>query len=167
MFAIAPVMMFGFEMLAGFNARDCLQRTGAHVASRHLRIDRAVSIFHTAYWSTRLLHFSSGVSPVLPILFLAGAGYWWMWQSLRGVTLVDRRRPRLPDRDDPASRWYRINDHEAAELRHTAHPFFFKLSVTLVLLTVGVFLVLCSTSIIPCRPSRARATIGPILCCSD
>ncbi len=54
-------------------------------------------MLHSAFWSTRLLHYTSGVSPVLPILFLAAAGYWWMWQSLRGVTLVDQRRPRLPD----------------------------------------------------------------------
>jgi hypothetical protein len=96
---------------------------------------------HSALWSTRLLHYTSGLSPVLPILFLAAAGYWWMWQSLRGVTLVDRRRPRLPDRAKPVARWYRINDREAMELRTIAHPVFFKWSVVIVLIIVGVFLI--------------------------
>ena len=99
------------------------------------------TVLHSVLWSTRLLHYTSGVSPVLPILFLAGAGYWWMWQSLRGVTLVDRRRPRLPDRTHPVGRWYRINDREAAELRTTAHPLFFKWSVVIVLVVVGIFLI--------------------------
>jgi hypothetical protein len=98
-------------------------------------------VLHSAFWSTRLLHYTSGVSPVLPILFLAAAGYWWMWQSLRGVTLVDRRRPRLPERSDPVGRWYRINDHEAAKLRNTAHPLVFKPSVVIVLIILGVFLM--------------------------
>jgi hypothetical protein len=142
LFAVATVMMFAFQILAWFDARDLFScRTVAQVATTTCRVIQPLSSLQTANWSTRVLHLSSGVSPVPPILFLAGAGYWWMWQSLRGVTLVDRRRPRLPKRDDPAGRWYRINDHEAAELRNTAHPFFFKWSVTLALLTVGFFLI--------------------------
>jgi hypothetical protein len=145
-FAIALVAMFGFEVLAWFNAQNVATCWAARVSNTSppfpCGLIEPLGIFHAAYWSTRLLHFTSGVSPVLPILFLAGAGYWWMWQSLRGVTLVDRRRPRLPDRNDPASRWYRINDREAAELRATAHPFFFKLPVIVVLFMVGAFLVL-------------------------
>src|SRR5277367_1444931 len=37
------------------------------------------------YWSTRMLHITSGVSPVLPVLLIMAAAYWWMWMSLRGV----------------------------------------------------------------------------------
>jgi hypothetical protein len=99
------------------------------------------SMMHPAFWSTRLLHYTSGVSPVLPVLFLAAAGYWWMWQSLRGVTLVDRRRPRLPRRIHPIGRWYRINDREAWELRRTAHPLFFNPSVIIIITIVAVFLM--------------------------
>jgi hypothetical protein len=142
-FACVTLAMFVIETLVWLSPRDytvfwwlCAgsdSRTCQWIAQR--------DFLHSAFWSTRLLHFTSGVSPVLPILFLAAAGYWWMWQSLRGVTLVDKRRPRLPERNDPVGRWYRINDHEAAKLRNTAHPLVFKLSVVIVLIIVGLFLV--------------------------
>ncbi len=48
-------------------------------------------------WSSRLIHLTSGVSPVLPFLLLLVAGYWWAWLSLRSVSIVDMRRPRLPN----------------------------------------------------------------------
>jgi hypothetical protein len=78
-----------------------------------------------AYWSTRMLHLTSGLSPVLPILLLLGAGYWWMWISLRGACLVDLRRPRLPEDADLKHQAFRISDKEAEELRETAHPLYF------------------------------------------
>jgi hypothetical protein len=81
------------------------------------------------YWPPRVIHLTSGVSPVLPVLLLFGAGYWWMWQSLRGVTLVDLRRPRLPAKDDLHLDALRIDDVEGEKLRHTAHPFFFEWQV--------------------------------------
>jgi hypothetical protein len=78
-----------------------------------------------AYWSTRMLHLTSGMSPVLPILLLLWALYWWMWISLRGACLVDLRRPRLPEDADLKHQVFRISDKEAEELRETAHPFYF------------------------------------------
>ena len=78
-----------------------------------------------AYWSTRMLHLTSGLSPVLPILLLLGAGYWWMWISLRGACLVDLRRPRLPEDADLQHKVFRISEKEAEELRETAHPLYF------------------------------------------
>jgi hypothetical protein len=83
----------------------------------------------SVFWSARILHLSSGLSPVLPVLLLLGAGYWWMWQSLRGVTLVDLRRPRLPQRTDLGPFSYRLSEVEADELRVAAHPFVFTWSV--------------------------------------
>ena len=50
------------------------------------------------FWSTRVLHLASGLSPILPMLLLLAGGYWWMWASLKGIALVDLRRPRLPER---------------------------------------------------------------------
>src|SRR5262249_11483899 len=52
------------------------------------------------YWSTRLIHLDSGLSPVLPVLLLLARGYWWMWMSLRAAALVDLKRPRLPEQED-------------------------------------------------------------------
>jgi hypothetical protein len=85
-------------------------------------------ILHLWSRGERLLQFASGVSPVLPVLLLLGAGYWWMWQGLRGVTLVDLRRPRLPARNSLSALSvvaYRISDTEGEELRRVAHPFVF------------------------------------------
>ncbi|MGB6959076.1 MAG: hypothetical protein WBF01_01630 [Candidatus Acidiferrum sp.] len=83
------------------------------------------------YWSARMLHITSGVSPVLPVLLLIGAAYWWMWLSLRGVCLVDLRRPRLPEKDNLPDDSYRISDAEGEVLRKTAHPFYFSWPVLL------------------------------------
>ncbi|GAC1639883.1 MAG: hypothetical protein NVS9B14_21210 [Candidatus Acidiferrum sp.] len=77
---------------------------------------------HRVYWSTRILHFGSGVSPVLPVLLLATAFYWWFWLSLRGISLVDLRRPRLPRPEELPEDSYRISDAEAESLRQTAYP---------------------------------------------
>jgi len=78
--------------------------------------------YHRVYWSTRILHYGSGVSPVLPVLLLAAAFYWWFWMSLRGVSLVDLRRPRLPRLTDLPDDAFRISDTEAERLRQTAYP---------------------------------------------
>ena len=90
-----------------------------------LAIGRLSCELFRAYWSTRMLHLTSGLSPVLPILLLLGAGYWWMWISLRGACLVDLRRPRLPEDADLKHQAFRISDKEAEELRETAHPLYF------------------------------------------
>jgi hypothetical protein len=83
------------------------------------------------YWLPRVVHLASGVSPVVPLLLLLAGGYWWTWQSLRGVTLVDFRRPRLPKSSDLPATAYRISETEAEALRHTAHPFSFEWQVYL------------------------------------
>jgi len=94
------------------------------------------------YWSLRLVHIMSGVSPILPVLLLLGAGYWWMWMSLRGISLVDLRRPRLPEKNDFSKYPFRITDVEGERLRETAHPFFFAWEV---LLPVGLLALLSLT----------------------
>jgi hypothetical protein len=73
-------------------------------------------------WSTRVIHLASGVSPVLPFLLLFAAGYWWVWLSLRGMALVDLRRPRLPGPDTLPGEAVRISDTEGEQVRDTAHP---------------------------------------------
>jgi hypothetical protein len=47
----------------------------------------------------RYVHITSGVSPLVPLLFLLAAGLWWAWYTLAGLALLDTsRRPRLPGR---------------------------------------------------------------------
>jgi hypothetical protein len=95
------------------------------------------------FWSTRVLHLASGLSPILPMLLLLAGGYWWMWASLKGIALVDLRRPRLPRKEDLPPESFRISDTEAEQLRYVSHPFYFTWQVviaTLVLL-VGVLAV--------------------------
>ncbi|MGH9406921.1 MAG: hypothetical protein ACRD3D_13960, partial [Terriglobia bacterium] len=48
----------------------------------------------------RYTHLSSGVSPLLPLLFLLAGGLWWAWYSLKGLVVLDARRPRLPEKAD-------------------------------------------------------------------
>lgn len=96
------------------------------------------------YWSTRVLHLASGLSPVLPMLMLLAAGYWWMWNSLKGIALVDLRRPRLPEKQDLPLESYRISDTEGEQLRSVSHPFHFNWEVIIptIVLAVGFLLVL-------------------------
>jgi hypothetical protein len=96
------------------------------------------------YWSTRVLHLASGLSPILPMLVLLGAGYWWMWTSLKGIALVDLRRPRLPDKQDLPFDYYRISDSEGEQLRNVSHPFFFTWQVMIctIVLAIGVLAVM-------------------------
>jgi hypothetical protein len=91
------------------------------------------------YWLPRVVHLSSTVSPVVPFLLLLAGGYWWMCQSLRGVTLVDLRRPRLPEIGDLPTDVYRISDIDADALRETAHPFFFQWQVYIPVLVLIPF----------------------------
>ncbi|HET9401323.1 MAG TPA: hypothetical protein VFO34_10255 [Candidatus Acidoferrales bacterium] len=55
----------------------------------------------TAYY--RYVNIISGVSPVAPLLLLLGGAYWCLWQCLNAASLLDKRRPRLPDLDTPLS----------------------------------------------------------------
>jgi hypothetical protein len=95
------------------------------------------------FWSTRVLHLASGLSPILPMLLLMIAGYWWMWASLKGIALVDLRRPRLPKQEDLPTGTYRISDSEADQLRNVSHPLYFTWQgVTgTIVLAVGVLAV--------------------------
>jgi len=113
-FALSLCLMVGWQVLAWFPL-------SIEEPDSHWRFfqDEKISV----YWSTRVLHITSGVSPVLPVLLLLAAGYWWMWQSLRGISLVDLRRPRLPLKKDLGPFSYRLSEIEANQLRSAAHPF--------------------------------------------
>jgi hypothetical protein len=51
-----------------------------------------------AFW--RSVHLLSGVSPLLPQLFLIAGMYCWFWFNLRGLSLFGNDRPLLPKMDD-------------------------------------------------------------------
>jgi hypothetical protein len=109
------------------------------------------------FWSTRLLHITSGVSPVLPVLLLMAAGYWWMWMSLRGVCLVDLRRPRLPEKKDLRGESFRISDTEGEDLRKTAHPFYFTPQIVLPVLGVAAVILVALCRDLPVRSVEGKA----------
>jgi len=90
-------------------------------------------------WSTRYLHFASAVSPIAPFLFLCAAGYWWVWLSLRSLSIVDLRRPRLPAEAALPAKSARISDSEGEKVREAAHPTRFAMFILVILL--GVFLI--------------------------
>jgi hypothetical protein len=50
------------------------------------------------FW--RSMHLTSGVSPIIPYLFLALGLYCWFWYSLHGLALFGPDRPRLPLRSE-------------------------------------------------------------------
>jgi hypothetical protein len=50
------------------------------------------------FW--RSVHVLSGVSPLLPQLFLLAGMYCWFWYSLRGLSLFGNDRPLLPNKAD-------------------------------------------------------------------
>ncbi len=54
----------------------------------------------------RSLQLTSGLSPVLPMMFLLGACLWWAFHVHAGLTLLDDRRPQLPkDVTNDRLRW--------------------------------------------------------------
>jgi hypothetical protein len=58
--------------------------------------ERLAGVRH--FETLRAIQLTSGLSPILPILFLLGAGLWWANHTASGWILLDRRRPRLPAR---------------------------------------------------------------------
>ncbi len=90
-------------------------------------------------WSTRYIHFASEVSPIPPFLLLIAAGYWWVWLSLRGMSIVDLRRPRLPNPSTLGPKSFRMSDKDGEAIRSTAHPVLFAWRVLIVI--VGVYII--------------------------
>jgi hypothetical protein len=149
--------------------RDLSNRRGQHTIAKIFLIAVAVMTLAQVvlavappewariYWSNRLIHLESGLSPVLPVLLLLAGAYWWMWMSLRAVALVDLRRPRLPEQKDLVgqeadnvihpklpeqdlnSASHRISDEEGEKLRNVAHPLHVQWQVAVSV--IGMFLI--------------------------
>ncbi|HEY1925690.1 MAG TPA: hypothetical protein VGG58_10565 [Candidatus Acidoferrum sp.] len=81
--------------------------------------------FGPRYWLTSLtayrsMHMLSGVSPLLPILFLIGAAYCMSWYELQAVAVTDVRRPRLPRCADLPRDYFRVSEEDQEDLRKMA-----------------------------------------------
>jgi hypothetical protein len=68
----------------------------------------------------RLEHLSSGVSPLLPVLFLLAGFYLWTWQALAGNSLLCSGRPLLPAL--PGQSQFRISDKMGKRILWIARP---------------------------------------------
>jgi hypothetical protein len=74
----------------------------------------------TAY---RDIHLGSGVSPLLPILFLIAALYCMAWYELHALAVTDCRSPQLPSRRQLANNFPRVSEDDVASLRSIAKSF--------------------------------------------
>ncbi len=102
--AAGDVRIFRFTDL---KAKDCRRISGGvsalcfvvfvmiHVAILH-QLQRSNGI--PAFW--RSVHLFSGVSALLPQLFLFGGMYCWFWFGLRGLSLFGDDRPLLPGKEE-------------------------------------------------------------------
>jgi hypothetical protein len=104
------VVLLGFCALKGFRARN------AEALARAVVVVCAAAIVLTlgltfSNWpgkaSTQLgafvyryIEVGSGVSPLLPLLFVFAAWIWWCWQSLTGIASTDEKQMILPDAKD-------------------------------------------------------------------
>jgi hypothetical protein len=101
--------------------------------------------------AVRIAHLTSGVSPLVPVLFLFGGFYLWSWQTMAGNILLCCGRPVLPPLRKKAtsakdlascglhSRQYRISQELGRRILHVASPFTLPLPVLVP--TLSLFLV--------------------------
>ena len=75
----------------------------------------------------RISHLTSGVSPMVPILFLLIGFYLWTWQALAGNTLLCFGHPLLPTL--PALR-HRVSSEMGKRIIRVAKPLYLGLQVT-------------------------------------
>ena len=62
----------------------------------------------------RSVHLTSGISPLLPVLLMIGAGIWGAYYWLSGGALVDEKhRPKLPSFTDYCSAWANIRRYRS------------------------------------------------------
>jgi|GEM_PF-2156929 len=94
----------------------------------------------------RAMHLTSGVSPLLPILFLFGSAYVLVWFELQGLSLGDSRRPRLPRKSDLPDNLSRVSEEQVQELRDICVPLYVPLRMLKAFLLLVPLLVLTVSS---------------------
>jgi hypothetical protein len=100
----------------------------------------------TSLAAYRAMHLTSGVSPLLPILFLFGSAYVLVWFELQGLSLGDSRRPRLPRKKDLPDNFSRVSEEQVQELRDICIPLYVPLRMLKAFLLVIPMLVLTVSS---------------------
>ncbi len=73
----------------------------------------------TAY---RAVHLTNGVSPMVSLLLLLSAFYWWFWHALSGLALLGEGRPILPREMDLPPILARISSEMAGDIESRAMP---------------------------------------------
>lgn len=71
----------------------------------------------------RAVYITSGVSPVVSLLFMLAGLYWWFWQNLAGLTLLGGGKPVLPRRSSMPPGLARVSDQMALDIESAAIPF--------------------------------------------
>jgi hypothetical protein len=71
----------------------------------------------------RAVYLTSGVSPLVSLLFMLAGLYWWFWQNLAGLALLGNGRPVLPARTSIPLGLARVSDQMAADIESAAMPF--------------------------------------------
>lgn len=72
------------------------------------------------FWD-RYVHLTSGVSPMLPFLFLILALLWWMSQSIAGMAILGITRPHVPQSPPPLTEEIFGADHDCASFNEFAY----------------------------------------------
>lgn len=84
----------------------------------------------------RIYHFTTGLSPNLPLLLICGGMLWWIWYQLKASSLFDIRRPLLPRGDGVTQ----IPTHDRFANAGSARTFLYRRNFAL--LGIGTVLLL-------------------------
>jgi len=107
---LVSTLLLGWALYRGFKARgsSALARSGAVIC---VASSVGTSLLTLWIWSGkcesslgnfvyRYIHVNSGVSPLLPLLFVLAAWIWWFWQALTGIVSTEEKDMVLPDASD-------------------------------------------------------------------
>jgi len=109
-FYLVSTLLLGWAWYRGFKMRGsgALARFGTVIC---LASSVGTSLLTLWIWSGkfesslgnfvyRYIHVNSGVSPLLPLLFVVAAWIWWCWQALTGIVSTEEKDMVLPAAND-------------------------------------------------------------------
>jgi len=102
---LLSVGFLAFATARGFWKRGSARLAGAGASACLLAL--VLNLLGVFYWANigvrfgsflfRYINLGSGVSPSLPLFFLAAGWLWWCWHSLTGITSTKEKQMELPD----------------------------------------------------------------------